>query len=81
MLGRVRLDLGAVQRDVAKLDQSRLATQPQYLHKQPAQRRAMALASSLMVRKSGRCMAVTAAKSSRSSQPRAIRREEYTPWL
>jgi hypothetical protein len=41
----------------------------------------VAPANSLMVRKSGRFSAVTAWKSSRSSQARAIRRDEWTPRL
>src|SRR5271169_4797834 len=44
VFGGVRLDLGAVERDMAELDQSGFPTQPQHLHKQPLQCRAMALA-------------------------------------
>jgi hypothetical protein len=44
VLGRVGLDPGAVQGDVAKLDQPGLAAQAQHLNEQPAERLQMALA-------------------------------------
>ncbi len=43
VLARVGLELGAVERDVAKPDQPRLPAQPQDLHEQRRQRRQMAL--------------------------------------
>jgi hypothetical protein len=45
------------------------------------ERLAVALAEIADGAESGRCIPVTVAKSNRSSQPRAIRRDEYTPWL
>ena len=44
MLRGVRLDLGAIQGDMAQLDQARPLTQPEALHEQVGQRRQMLLA-------------------------------------
>ena len=61
---------------MAKLHEPRLAAQRKNLPEQSESAARCRLRNSLIVRKSGRCIPVTAAKSSRSSQPRAILRDE-----
>ena len=45
----IGLDLGAVERDVVALDQTRLTAPRQHLREEPGKRREMALPKSLMV--------------------------------
>src|SRR5882757_8350900 len=70
----IGLDLGAVERHMAKLHEPRLAAQRKNLPEQSGESSQMPLAELADRRKSGRCIPVTAAKSSRSSQPRATSR-------
>jgi hypothetical protein len=79
VFGRIGLDLGAIERDVAELDQTRLPAQRQHLQeerKSPASAARWRFLKSLMVRKSGRAMAVSAMKSRRSSHALVIRCDE-----
>ncbi len=79
MLRVIGPQLGAIQLDVAELDQPRRRTQRQNLSNRPPRAARWCLRKSLTVRKSDRCIAVTAMKPRRSSQPFAMRRDEY--WL
>jgi hypothetical protein len=62
---------------VAELDEPRCLTQRHDLAEQVAQRLQVTLAK--LGDKSGLCMPVTAMKSTRSSHPRAMRRDAKTP--
>src|SRR5438105_4312026 len=76
----VGLDLGAIERDMAKADQPGPPAQ-QHLFEQPGQRLHMLLAEGAGGAEVRPVNGVTAWKSSCSSQPRAIWRDEYTPRL